>query len=131
MLTPVFSARSRLSYALHAAASLGLALCLVLPASAAGPKAYVGNFKDNTVSVIDTQGLTVLATIPVAAGPDGIAITPDNATVFVSGASASSVSVIDAVANRVMRAIEVGKGPQGLALTPWLSRPMASACWWR
>ncbi len=99
------------------------ALCLATPAGAAGPKAYVGNFKDNTVSVIDTAAARVVATVPVAAGPDGIAVTRDDAMVFVSGASASSLSVIDAASDRVVGDVTVGKGPQGLAMTPdgrWL-----------
>lgn len=99
------------------------ALVLGTPAFAAGAKAYVGNFKDNSVSVIDTAAGRVIATVPVAAGPDGIAVARDNAQVFVSGSSASSLSVIDAASDQVLRTIAVGKGPQGLALTPdgsWL-----------
>lgn len=87
------------------------------PALAAGPKAYVGNFKDSTVSVIDTDTEQVLATVPVAAGPDGIVIAPGGRSVFVSGAGASTVSEIDAGTDRVTRGIEVGQGPQGLAMT--------------
>ena len=47
---------SRLQYFLGQIAWVG-ALCLALTAAsafAAGPKVYIGNFKDNTVSVIDT-----------------------------------------------------------------------------
>ena len=108
---------------MRAAATALTALALAAPAFAAGPKAYVGNFKDNSVSVIDTDARTVLTTLPVAAGPDGIAITPDGGTAFVSGSSATSLSVIDTAADTLARPIEVGKGPQGLAITPdgrWL-----------
>jgi YVTN family beta-propeller protein len=100
-------------------AALGL-LCLglALAATAAGPKAYVGNFKDSTVSVIDVAGGRVLATLPVAAGPDGIVISRDDRLAFVSGSNASGVSVIDTASDSVVRTLEVGKGPQGLALTP-------------
>lgn len=87
------------------------------PALAAGPKAYVGNFKDSTVSVIDTDTERVVATVPVATGPDGIVVAPGGRSVFVSGASASAVSEIDAGTDRVVRSIEVGQGPQGLAMT--------------
>src|SRR5262245_64986261 len=87
-------------------------------AEAAGPKVYVGNFKDNTVSVIDTGTAAVVATVPVAAGPHGMGITPDGRAVYVSGDAASTVSVIDTATDRVMRDIEVGKAPHGLALTP-------------
>ncbi|MGJ7611982.1 MULTISPECIES: plastocyanin/azurin family copper-binding protein [unclassified Variovorax] len=87
------------------------------PAFAAGPKAYVGNFKDSTVSVIDTGTERVVATVPVAAGPDGIVVAPGGRSVFVSGSGASAVSEIDAATDRVTRSIDVGKGPQGLAMT--------------
>lgn len=87
------------------------------PALAAGPKAYVGNFKDGTVSVIDTGTERVVATVPVAAGPDGIMVAPGGRSVFVSGSGASTVSEIDASTDRVARNIDVGKGPQGLAMT--------------
>ncbi len=91
---------------------------LLHAASAAGPKAYVGNFKDNTVSVLDIAEATVIATVPVAAGPDGIAIAAQDGAVFVSGSSTRTVSVIDSTSDRIAQAIEVGQGPQGLARTP-------------
>ena len=42
----------------------------------------------NTVSVIDTATNTVTATIPVGAGPLGVAVTPDGSKVYVANASA-------------------------------------------
>jgi YVTN family beta-propeller protein len=99
--------------------ALGALLLLVAGGTiAAGPKAYVGNFNDNTVSVVDTASGTVVATVPVAVGPHGMAATPDGRTVYVSGDGSSTVSVIDAIADKVARTIEVGKMPHGLALTP-------------
>jgi len=95
-----------------------LAALAITAAEAAGPKVYVGNFKDNTVSVIDTGTAAVVATVPVAAGPHGMGITPDGRAVYVSGDAASTVSVIDTATDRVTREIEVGKAPHGLALTP-------------
>ena len=94
------------------------AAALALPALAAGPKAYVGNFKDNSVSVIDIGTATVVATVPVAAGPHGMSAAPDGRTVYVSGDGSSEVSVIDTGTDRVARKIEVGKAPHGLAMTP-------------
>ena len=87
-------------------------------AAAADPKAYVGNFKDNTVSVIDTRSGAVVATVPVAAGPHGMALSADGKTVYVSGDGSSDVSVIDTASDRVTKTIAVGKSPHGLALTP-------------
>lgn len=105
------------------AACCAALLLMAAPALAAGPKAWVGNFKDDSVSVIDTSAGRVVATVPVAKGPDGIAVSRDDRQVFVSGSGASTLSVIDAASDRVVDTIEVGKGPQGLALTPdgrWL-----------
>ncbi|MEJ8856237.1 plastocyanin/azurin family copper-binding protein [Variovorax robiniae] len=105
------------SVLLRGAVAASLA-ALAATALAAGPKVYVGNFKDNTVSVVDIDTAKVVATVPVAAGPDGIVVSADGKSVFVSGSSASSLSVIDAVKDSVSKTIEVGNGPQGLALGP-------------
>ena len=91
---------------------------LVLDAAAAGPKAYVGNFKDDTVSVIDTGAGAVIATVPVAKGPHGMSVTPDGRWVYVSGEGSSSVSVIQTSTDRVVQTIEVGGTPHGLAMMP-------------
>jgi len=95
-----------------------LAIAFAFNAAAAGPKAYVGNFKDNTVSVIDTGTSAVVATVPVAAGPHGMGVTPDGRSVYVSGDGSSEVSVIDAASDKVTRTITVGKTPHGVAMAP-------------
>jgi len=95
-----------------------LAFVLVSGVAVAGPKAYVGNFKDNTVSVIDTTAGAVIATIPIAAGPHGMAISPDGRWVYVSSDGSSIVSVIDTSTDRVAKTIEVGKSPHGVTLVP-------------
>lgn len=85
------------------------------PATAAGPKAYVGNFKDNTISVIDVNLKRVTATIPVPPGPHGMAITPDNRWVYVASDGTSTVSVIDTATDKLVETIEVGRNPHGVA----------------
>jgi YVTN family beta-propeller protein len=104
---------------LSRARSLGAAvatLALSL-AAAAAPKAYVGNFKDNTVSVVDAARAEVVAVIAVAAGPHGMAMSRDGRTLFVAGDGSSQVSVVDTATDRVARTFEVGKTPHGLALS--------------
>jgi len=86
--------------------------------AASAPKAYVGNFADNTVSVIDTAANKVIATIPVEQGPHGMAISNDGRTVYVTGDGSSSLSIIDTATDRVVKTVEVGKAPNGVALTP-------------
>ena len=100
---------------------LGLAIAgaiLMTNSAHAGPKAYIGNFTDNTVSVIDTSTGSAIATIPVAAGPHGMAISKDGATVYLSGDGSSSLNVIDTASDKVTKTIEVGKKPNGITLTP-------------
>jgi YVTN family beta-propeller protein len=94
------------------------AIVLISGIAFAGPKAYVGNFKDNTVSAIDTTTGKAVATIPVAAGPHGMGVTSDGRWLYVTSDGASTLSVIDTATDRVARTIEVGKSPNGLALTP-------------
>ncbi len=106
---------------MRASATSGLLLLTALGAATAAMadgKAYVGNFKDDTVSVIDVRTATVTATVPVAAGPHGMAVSADGATVFVTGDNSSSMSVIDTATDRVTSTIDVGKSPHGVALTP-------------
>jgi YVTN family beta-propeller protein len=92
-------------------------LLLLKPAVAAGPKAYVGNFKDNTISVIDLELKRVTATIPIPPGPHGMVITPDNRWLYVASDGASTVSVVDTATDKLVENIEVGKNPHGVAVT--------------
>src|SRR5262245_62872800 len=88
---------------LVAALVAAFAALLIFPASpsaaagatAVGPKAYIGLFKDNAVAVVDTATDGLLTTIPVPAGPHGLAITPDGRKVYVSSDGASTLSVVD------------------------------------
>jgi YVTN family beta-propeller protein len=98
--------------------ALALFLAAAADAMAIGPKAYVGNFQDNTVSVIDTATGDVVATVPVAAGPHGMGISRDGRWVYVTGDESSSMSIIDTATDRVARTVEVGKSPHGVALAP-------------
>jgi YVTN family beta-propeller protein len=103
------------------ASLVALAACseMVSRSAAKQPiKAYVGNFKDNTVSVIDADAGALVATMPVSAGPHGMAITQDGRTVYVSGDASSAVDVIDTATDKVVNKINVGKAPNGVALTP-------------
>jgi YVTN family beta-propeller protein len=95
-----------------------LALSLIAVSALAGPKAYVGNFKDNTVSAIDTTTRTLTATIPVPPGPHGMTISPDGRLLYVSSDGASSVSVVDTATDKITKTIEVGKAPHGVTLVP-------------
>ena len=92
---------------------------VVLSSSAlAQTKAYVGNFKDNTVSIVDADRGRVVATLPVGPGPHGMAVSLDGRRVFVGADAGSTITVIDTVGDHVVAEIDVGKSPHGFALQP-------------
>jgi YVTN family beta-propeller protein len=57
---------------------------LALAPSAHAARAYVSNEDDGTVTVVDTQQLTAIATIPVGKRPRGLALSPDGARLYVA-----------------------------------------------
>jgi len=100
---------------------------LDLAVSPDGQHVYVANTAGHSVSVISTASNTVTATIPVglgAAGPAGVAVTPNGKFVYVSvfnsnPALPSTLSVIDTSTNAVSGPpIPVGVQPQAIAFSP-------------
>jgi YVTN family beta-propeller protein len=69
--------------------------------------AYIANKNDNTVSVINTESNTVIATIPVGTNPMGVGVSPDGTRAYVANFGSGSVSVINAAANAVIATIPV------------------------
>ena len=98
--------------------ALVIGLGLIARPAEAAPFAYVANGGSNTVSVIDTATKTVVATVGVGSGPDGIAVTPDGTQVYVANSGSNNVSVIHRPGNTVVKAIPVGTTPVGVAVTP-------------
>ncbi len=77
---------------------------------------YVGNLRDNTVSVIDTNTNTIVTTIPVGSEVFGGAVSPDGGTIYVAGGL--TVSVIDAATNSVTKTIALHSTASDMALSP-------------
>jgi YVTN family beta-propeller protein len=67
-----------------------------------------------TVSVWFTS---VIATIPVGSSPDGVAVTPDGARVYVANLASDSISMIATATNTVTATIPVAS-PSLIAITP-------------
>src|SRR6185437_8958928 len=61
--------------------------------------AYVTNYNDNTVSVIDTSDDALIATVPVGDGPAAAAVDPSTHQVYAVN-SDNTVSVINAFASQ-------------------------------
>jgi YVTN family beta-propeller protein len=74
--------------------------------SPGGREVWVGNRDANTVSVIDTKSLEVVATVPAAAFPIRVKITPDGRRALVSCAQSEDVAVFDVATRK-----EIGRIP--------------------
>jgi YVTN family beta-propeller protein len=93
-----------------------------------GTTAYVTNFQDGTVSVIDvaTDAVSSTITLPVPAMstpsfPWGVAVSPDGSKVYATDSVLNQVWVIDAATNTVdatTPTIAVGNQPTSVAFSP-------------
>jgi YVTN family beta-propeller protein len=69
--------------------------------------------------VVATATNTVIATIAVGLGPEGVAVTPDGSKVYVTNSfESNNVSVIATATNTVTATIPVGNTPLGVAVSP-------------
>jgi YVTN family beta-propeller protein len=78
---------------------------------------YVANYSNGSVDVIDAARGTVNS-IPAAAGPRRLAITPDGAYVLATDYLGDMVTVIATSTNSFVTNIPVGHQPRGIAITP-------------
>lgn len=85
--------------------------------------AFVTNFGSNNVSVIDLVGNSVVATIPVGSGPQGVAVNPAANRAYVANID-GTLSVIDITSNHVVTTFNLqgGGGSWGVAVLPALNR---------
>ena len=101
------------------------------------PPVYVTNRIDQTVSVVDTDSMTVIATIPTGSGPNAIAVSPNGAKIFVADANSDDLTVFDVNAPQSVRRISLspftgarpGSSPNALAFSPDGSRLYVANAW--
>ena len=67
---------------------------------------FVSNEKDNTVTVIDSESLAIVKTIPVGARPRGMVLTPDFKELLVCAGDDNRLDVIDTEKLEVSRPLE-------------------------
>jgi YVTN family beta-propeller protein len=60
-----------------------------------GRELWVGARAEDRISVVDTESLSVVATVPIAGVPIRVAMSPDGARAYVTSAAASTVTGID------------------------------------
>ncbi|HEU4404286.1 MAG TPA: PA14 domain-containing protein [Polyangiaceae bacterium] len=89
-------------------------IALETPA-AGGPRLWVANPDNDSVSVFDVNALTKVAEIAVAEGPRGVSVAPDG-RVWVAGAQASALSVISPQTLAVVQTVPLPRGarPHGV-----------------
>ncbi len=80
--------------------------------------AYIPNFGDNTVSVINTSTNTVVTTITVGTSPLGVTVSPDGNRVYITNYDGGTVSVINTATNTVSATLTVGTFPTGVIVSP-------------
>lgn len=91
---------------------------LLLSGSAQARLVYVTNAGGGTVSAIDTQTSSTVATITVGKEPVDVAISPDGSRAYVANKGSNTVSVIDTATQAVVANVGVGKEPDGIAVSP-------------
>jgi gliding motility-associated-like protein len=70
--------------------------------------AYIPNYSDNTVSVVNAVSNSVIATIPVGKNPISVSVTPDGSKVYIGNVESNDVSVISTATNTVIATIPMG-----------------------
>ncbi len=81
-----------------------------------GDKRHVllSNRAGNTISRIDMQTFSVVATYPAPGGPDCMDLLADGKTILVTSRWARKLTVIDTVQGKVVRQVAVGRSPHGV-----------------
>jgi YVTN family beta-propeller protein len=101
-------------------ASLFLLAATLLPAvPAVGATLYVTNTKSDSASIIETDTLEVVGTIPLGQGkPNRVVFHPDGKTAWVVYDKSRDLGVIDAETRKLVRRVKIGGNPYNLAFTP-------------
>ena len=108
----------------HASAALGdLDATFNLPASHLAvdpvrPRIYATLTGSNSVAVIDTSTLQLIAVIPVGSNPVGLAVSPDGSTLYVanSGSTTAGIGVIDLTTLTVLPSLSTPAEPNEIAV---------------
>jgi YVTN family beta-propeller protein len=102
---------------------LGIALAVALVLAAAAPAAartlLISNTKSDSASVIDTETLEVIGTIPLGKGkPNRIVFHPDGKIAWVVYDKSHDLGIIDVDGRRLVKRVKIGGNPYNLAFTP-------------
>jgi YVTN family beta-propeller protein len=95
-------------------------LALLGPAATATASTlFITNTKSDSVSIIDTDALDVVATIALGPGkPNRIVFQPDGKLAWVVYDRSHDLGVIDVESRKLVRRVKIGGNPYNLAFTP-------------
>jgi YVTN family beta-propeller protein len=85
---------------------------------------FVSNGRAGTVSVIDTKGNEVRATIKVGKRPWGVVLSSDDERLYIANGPSNDISVVDVKTLKEVARIPVGESPWGVTVIP---QPLAGA----
>jgi YVTN family beta-propeller protein len=75
---------------------------------------FLSNRVANTISLIDTQALAVVAEYKAPGGPDCMEVTADGKTLLVTSRWARKLTYIDIDSRQIVRQVAVGRSPHGV-----------------
>jgi len=110
--------QSRLFLAAAVLLAVGGAVLLLLRGAGSPPasRVFVSNYKDDTVSVVDTALDREIKVLPIGDSPFGITVCRGAVpTVAVANSTARTVTLIDAVSLEIVGKVAAGKGPEFVA----------------
>ena len=99
-------------------AAFPLASLWSLSGSAHATTAYITNEKSNSISVIDLDKLEVTHTVKTGQRPRGIALSKDDALMFVCLGDDDTISVIDTKTLKEVGEMPSGPDPEQLRVSP-------------
>lgn len=82
-----------------------------------GKRLFATNLASGKLSVIDTQTLETIASIPTGSRCHVVTLTNDNQHAWVANIGTDSISIVDTTTYRILGTIPAGKGPTGLAFS--------------
>ena len=78
---------------------------------------FATNLASGRLSVIDTQAMETIASIPTGTRCHVVTLTNDNRHAWVANIAEDNISIVDTASYRILGTIPVGKGPTGLAFS--------------
>jgi YVTN family beta-propeller protein len=82
-----------------------------------GKRLFATNLASGRLSVIDTETMETIASIPTGARCHVVTLTNDNRHAWVANIGDDNISIVDTATFRILGTIPVGKGPTGLAFS--------------